>query len=784
MADYNFNLLTPDDFEDLVRDLIQEEDNIRLECFTRGKDSGIDFRYIGSEDTTLIIQCKHYQKSSYSKLIYDLKHIELPKVKKLNPDSYLLATSLGLTPGNKNEIKKIFEPYIKKTKDIFGFDDLNNLLRLHVDVAKRNFKLWFTTTDVLDQIIHSEIYNQSQFEIENLKEAVKIFVKNKAYFDVKERLKNESFCIIVGNPGIGKSTIAKYIMSQYLERGFEIISCNTIEDALKVYNPKKKQFFYYDDFLGQTIFYEKLVKNEDNRILQFLSIIAKSKTTKFLLTTRLYILNQAQLVYEKLNNSLIESGKYTVELTNYDLFERAKILYNHLWYSDISEDKINEIIENRYYLDIILHRNFTPRLIEILTSRQFEWQGNYAEQIFYNLDNPKKIWEHAFEQQISKASRNLLLVLNSLPNRTEINKIREAFFSFHKIQMDKYNQTQNSNDFENALRELDGSFILISTIKGKSNCSIEFENPSIQDYINNYIGKNSELIHELCDTSVYFQQNLILWNLFDSLRYQYRLKLEDYSDIFTKTFIRTYYNDLREYDQWYHYHSHWVDGLFDYSFEQRLQFLIRLSGTLQNQELDDFISELLQIIISEVKEGKVDRRDLKNLLEKIHSIDDTDYHFSISKMEIYHAIKIVLLSKLEDLEDFEYLLNILEIFQQELSPEEFEIVKSRFKDEFKGTLKENQYTYSTQICDQFNSEYFYSLDDFLSNLKKISNYLKIDLDEEIKLLQKKLDEYYEDWEPDEDDYMEELREKKHEEREKSSQIEIDDLFLNLKNNDM
>ena len=80
MADYNFNLLTPADFEELTRDLIQTELGIRLECFSPGKDSGIDFRYIGFKGSKTIVQCKHYLKSGYAKLKSDLEKKELVKV--------------------------------------------------------------------------------------------------------------------------------------------------------------------------------------------------------------------------------------------------------------------------------------------------------------------------------------------------------------------------------------------------------------------------------------------------------------------------------------------------------------------------------------------------------------------------------------------------------------------------------------------------------------------------------------------------------------------------------
>ena len=45
MADYDFRTLSPHDFELLCRDLLQKSLGVRLESFTTGRDSGIDFRY-------------------------------------------------------------------------------------------------------------------------------------------------------------------------------------------------------------------------------------------------------------------------------------------------------------------------------------------------------------------------------------------------------------------------------------------------------------------------------------------------------------------------------------------------------------------------------------------------------------------------------------------------------------------------------------------------------------------------------------------------------------------
>jgi len=793
MADYNFNLLTPADFEELARDLIQEEYKIRLESFTPGKDSGIDFRYIGSNGSKIIVQCKHYSKSGYAKLKSDLEKKELEKVRKLKPDRYILVTSLGLTPSNKDEIKAIFEPYINGTEDIFGFDDLNNLLRKYGDIAKKNHKLWFTSVDVLDRIVHSAVYNQSDLEIENIKECVKIFVKNQAYFQVQKRLKQDNFCIIIGNPGIGKTTIAQYILSRYLENDYNVFSIKTIDDVLDVFDPTKKQFFYYDDFLGQSIFGDKLTKNEDQQIINLLDSIKKSKNTKFLLTTRSYILNQAQIAYEKLNNAEIERGQYTVELSNYDTFERAKILYNHLWYSTLPDDCITDIVQEQKYSNIITHRNFTPRIVKIMTAIQLDSTKSYAQNFFDNLENPEKVWEHAFEQQISDPAKHLLLVLNTLPKGVEINKLRDAFNSYQQDQSKRYGYIIKKNDFKNSLKELDGSFIIISSMKSIKSYSIEFENPSIHDFVNHYLMKNPELLKDLVDSVLFFQQNILLWNLLESFKTQYKLNIKDYSKEFTRSVIRTFDSDLRIYDQWFHYRSEWIPNLLDYSFEKRMYLLFRLCEELETQQLYDFISQLLIKLVSIIEDDKVNISELFALLEYIEEMQEKKYHFSIPREDLFAVTKELLLKKLESLESFEQLRDFLRISKYTLSEHEFDEAKLKFEEEFQSTrtesidqilkLKTIHIQSSSQMEDLFNSEKITEIESAIKLLEEFSDFFTIDLIDEIEDLQKKVDEYYKDYEPDEDDAYESYKDAQMEERDRQEsqrvQNEIDELFLDL-----
>jgi len=64
MPNYDFLNLSPYEFEDLSKDLLQKHLKITLESFTSGKDKGIDLRYAGTTGNDIIVQCKRYEKFS------------------------------------------------------------------------------------------------------------------------------------------------------------------------------------------------------------------------------------------------------------------------------------------------------------------------------------------------------------------------------------------------------------------------------------------------------------------------------------------------------------------------------------------------------------------------------------------------------------------------------------------------------------------------------------------------------------------------------------------------
>ena len=67
MPNYTFQNLSPFDFEQLARDILEAKYKKEFESFTPGRDSGIDLRYFKNKDR-IIVQCKHYEKSGFPQL--------------------------------------------------------------------------------------------------------------------------------------------------------------------------------------------------------------------------------------------------------------------------------------------------------------------------------------------------------------------------------------------------------------------------------------------------------------------------------------------------------------------------------------------------------------------------------------------------------------------------------------------------------------------------------------------------------------------------------------------
>ena len=292
---------------------------------------------------------------------------EKEKLDKLRrkPSRYILATTQSLTARNIDELFDILQPYCKSSDDILDAGSIEDALADHEDVVRRHYKLWVTSTPILQRILHAGIYNRSETYLENLLLESRTFVQPKALSDAQRILKENHACIISGPPGVGKTTLADMLCLEYLTDGFELIVVSEdISEADNVYSQQRKQVFIYDDFLGRIDLGEKMGKNEDSRIVEFIRRINKSANHRLILTTREYILRAAKIRYDRLDTGDIDPLKCVLEISTYTELQKGLILYQHLAFSDnLSQADIEDLVNNRRYIQIVRHPNYTPRHI-------------------------------------------------------------------------------------------------------------------------------------------------------------------------------------------------------------------------------------------------------------------------------------------------------------------------------------------------------------------------------------------------------------------------------------
>jgi Restriction endonuclease len=368
MGDYNFDNLSPYDFELLIRDLIQSAEGIKLRSFAPGRDRGIDLHGWESRQRprAVIVQCKHMAHSPFANIRTSVRE-EKAKLDRLKrkPGRYILALTKPLTSENVDELFEILQPYCLSANDILDGAAIEQLLGSNEAVLHRHYKLWITSTPILQRILHAGIYTRSESYKEGLLRKSRTFVQPGAFSVARSILKDYHSCIISGPPGVGKTTLAEMLCLDYLAQDFELVVISEdVNEGDDVYAPDRKQVFIYDDFLGRTDIRKKLGKNEDNRIIQFIRRVQRSAGHRFILTTREYILRAAQQRYERLDTDEFDVLKCVIKMENYSQFQKGLILYQHLAFSEnIAREDIEDLVRSRSYLKIIEHDNYTPRHI-------------------------------------------------------------------------------------------------------------------------------------------------------------------------------------------------------------------------------------------------------------------------------------------------------------------------------------------------------------------------------------------------------------------------------------
>lgn len=521
--------MTTSDFENFAIEIVKKKfENKSLHGFKEGRDAGID----GIDDIkspTLIIQAKRWQvtknkTTAVKHLKEEIDKIALTKEKYgwVTDFKYVIVTSMGLSPANLKEIRDYADEIIPNaipTDDYIIYSSTLTTLS-----QQKEYRDVFMDYGLLEKdisiILKSERLKSVEAESQEYFSDFdsKYFVETSFLGEAYHILQREHIVLIQGPAGIGKTTTCSMLGNLFLNNDdnvFDVIvrRVEEINEVLKLYHEvyrgseDRNLFVVFDDFLGRNKF------DVEERILQDIRKLYSASTYTnnlfICLNSRTQIVQDATSMnseFQKLiNEKFSEERKFIIDLSKYSDEERAHIFRkvfkrkaHYLENDDKKElvEKYNDLI-GRDWTRIVQHRNYFPRLVELIANNFKDSNENFYDYVVYNLEHPNQLYNNLFNNLKDEEKYLLfsLLRFDSFPIKEEwlIN-------SLHALELNP------TFDFKKSLKKLDGSWVTFKKESFDDDSMVDFFNPSIIDFLNDKLKEYPKIIEKITKNSIYLHQ--------------------------------------------------------------------------------------------------------------------------------------------------------------------------------------------------------------------------------------------------------------------------------------
>ena len=456
--------------------------------------------------------------------------------------------------------------------------------------------------------------------------------------------------------------------------------------------------FFFDDFLGRIDLDRRALRQHDSSLALFVKRIRKSKNARFILTTRAHIFEDARSISDRIDEPNVQLTKYLLDVGKYTRRVKAHILFNHLYYSDLTEKHFLALLNADIVKDIVDHNNYNPRIVSQISSSRVDpiKPQEYPGYVLSALNEPERIWKKPY-QSLEFKSQNLLIALFFCSQVGEcIEALRINYNALHKLLCSLHGQPSSPSDFEDALQKLESGFVSINGQK------VKYINPSVHDFLN-VILADFELFKNLPEAAKRADWARSLW------RYG-KMVLEDREQNLD-TFARKFFGFAEIIDR---YPSTKVikrreDSMFkrdDLSLAERVAFLCDLAfecGDLRFLESAFSIlnSDQLRIIPEE------DARIGIELHQKICvSLDKNSVH----RPELLEGVERLVVNAIGSGLNLEELVRVIEVAKGSFSDEVPESVQDAIYDAFDDTVDQVLDSVVHSNADQDLSEQLWLLD--------------------------------------------------------------------------
>ena len=333
MTNFNLHQLGWHDFQNLCLTVIGEVFGQTIMGFLSHNDAGRDGAFHGTWSPTgtevfqgnFVVQAKHTSNPSTT-LTRSLISDELAKVESLvargRCDVYVLISNARLTGDSELQITEDLKDCGVSQTLVLGAEWLNRTISENSRLRMLVPRLYGLGD--LTQILDQRAYGQAEAVLESMRTDLAKLVRTKTYEAAANALDDHGFVLLTGAPMTGKTTIAAELALASAD-AFDT-TVVTIQEAGEIrerWNPGEKQLFWLDDAFGATQLEHHLASSWQRATPMVNSAIDTG--SKFVLTTRDYVLRAAWSHLKPGSFPLLEASCVVVDVADLTLQERKQI---------------------------------------------------------------------------------------------------------------------------------------------------------------------------------------------------------------------------------------------------------------------------------------------------------------------------------------------------------------------------------------------------------------------------------------------------------------------------
>jgi hypothetical protein len=341
----------------------------------------------------------------------------------------------------------------------------------------------------LSQILDERAYDQARALLDYLQEDLATFVVTDAYRRAARAVVEHGFCLLLGEPAVGKSVIAATLAMTALDSwGCLTIRADGAGDIVSHWNPNESnQFFWIDDAFGSVRHEQALTDDWARRLPKIMAAVKGG--ARVVLTSRDYIYRAARPLLKEYAYPLLREQQVVIDVAKLSRQERQQIVYNHIRLGDQPQEVRSAL--KPYLLDLADQQPFRPEIARRLGRRAFTEELDVtAAAVKEFMSKPNEFLQDVYQGLDSDCIGALALVYQSgdLPVPLEVTSPeRQELLTL---------VGSNPGQVARALSVLEGTFLRRAPKVGSSDSEEywSFRHPTLREGFATFVANDANLL--------------------------------------------------------------------------------------------------------------------------------------------------------------------------------------------------------------------------------------------------------------------------------------------------